>query len=186
VEIQRVDREVAAHRIFGLVAEHVVVKETPMLVRGIVAGLSAAKGRHLDGFRPDQYVYQTKPAADDESAAKERLDLLGCRVGGDIEILRLDSEQQVAHRAAHDEGLEACLLQLARYFERPTRNRGPADRVRIGTINTRLDCGHAREQAREEAADHNGYLRRCCKKGAILTDARIIGAGDLRGFGTGR
>ena len=37
----------------------------------------------------------------------------GVRVGRDVEVLRLEAEQQVAHRAADDERLEAGVLQLA-------------------------------------------------------------------------
>ena len=56
-------------------------------------------------------MHEAEAAADDERAAEQRLDLLGRRVGRDVEVLGLDAEQQVAHGAADDERLEACLLQ---------------------------------------------------------------------------
>ena len=58
---------------------------------------------------PEHHVHQAEAPADDERAAEERLDLLRARVGGDVEILGLDAEQQVAHRAAHHVGLESRL-----------------------------------------------------------------------------
>jgi hypothetical protein len=42
---------------------------------------------------------------------EKRLDLLRACVGGDIEVLRLDAEQQVAHRAAHHIARESRLAQ---------------------------------------------------------------------------
>ena len=67
----------------------------------------------------DHHVHQAEAPADDERAAEERLDLLRARVGGDVEVLRLDAEQQVAHRAADDVGVEAGLAQHARTPWRP-------------------------------------------------------------------
>src|SRR5947208_1839012 len=86
IEIQGVDREVAAYGIFSLVAENVVGQEPSVLVRGIVSGLPAAECRHLDGFRPGENVHQPKAPADDKSATEQRFDLFGRRVGGDVEI----------------------------------------------------------------------------------------------------
>jgi hypothetical protein len=44
-------------------------------------------------------VHQAETAADQQRAAN-RLDLLRPRIGGDVEILRLDAKQDIAHRAA--------------------------------------------------------------------------------------
>jgi len=44
-------------------------------------------------------------------AAEKRLDLLRARVGGDIEIFRLDAQQKVAHRATDDVGRETGFTQ---------------------------------------------------------------------------
>ena len=45
-------------------------------------------------------MHQPEAPADDDRAAEERLYLLRARVGGDVEILRLDAEQEIPHRAA--------------------------------------------------------------------------------------
>ena len=103
IEIERIDREIAPRGILGLRAVHVVGKQAPVLVGGVLAGLRGAERRHFDRLRPDVHVDQAEPAADDESAAEQRLHLLGACVGRDVEILRLDPEQQVADRAADDE-----------------------------------------------------------------------------------
>ena len=44
--------------------------------------------------------------------------LLGRGIGRDVEVLRLEVEQQVAHRAAHHESLEAGLLQTGGHAPR--------------------------------------------------------------------
>jgi hypothetical protein len=56
-------------------------------------------------------VHQPEAPADDDRAPEQRLHLLGTRVGGDVEILRLDAEQEVAHRAAHHVAREAGVAQ---------------------------------------------------------------------------
>jgi hypothetical protein len=56
-------------------------------------------------------VDQTKSSADDSRISEESPDLLGTRVGADIEILRLPLQEQVADGAAHHVGLEATMMQ---------------------------------------------------------------------------
>ena len=114
IEIQRVDREVAPRRIFRLRPVDVVRDQPAMLVGRVVAGLRGAKRRHLDHFVAGVHVHEPEAAADDVRAPEQRLDLLRMRVGRDVEVLRLDAEHEVAHRAADDEGLESRFLQLAR------------------------------------------------------------------------
>ena len=106
-----------------------------MLVGRVVAGLRGAKGRDFDRLRSDVYVDQAEPAADDERAPEQRLHLLRPGVGGDVEILGLDAEQQVANRAADDECLEAGVLQLARDLERAAAQLSAADRMVGGAVD---------------------------------------------------
>jgi hypothetical protein len=56
-------------------------------------------------------VDQPKTAADDEGATELRLDLFRGGVGGHVEVFRAQMKQQIAHRAADDEGFEAGVLQ---------------------------------------------------------------------------
>ena len=87
VEVERVDREVAAQRVLGLRAEHVVGQQPAVLVGGVVADLTRAERRDLDRLGAGQHVHQPKAPADDERAAKQRLHLLRRGVGRDVEVL---------------------------------------------------------------------------------------------------
>ena len=119
IVVQRIDGKVPARRIVGLAAEDVVGKNAPVLVGvRIVDILRRAEGRHLDGLRARQHVHQPESAADDKCAAKQRLDLLRRRVGGDVEVLGLEAEQQVAHGAADDKGVIALALQPLDHLHR--------------------------------------------------------------------
>jgi hypothetical protein len=110
IEIERVDREVAAHGVFRLRAVDVVGQEPPVLVGRVASDLRGAERRHFDGIVADMDMHEAKPPADDERPPEQRLDLLGRRVGGDVEVLGLDAEQQIADGAADDERLEAFVL----------------------------------------------------------------------------
>ena len=138
IEVERVAGEVAAQRVLGLRAEHVVGQQPAVLVGGVVACLPCAERRYLDRFRSREHVDQPEAPADDEGATKQRLDLFRRRVGRDVEILGRDAKQQVAHRAADDKGLEAGLLQLAGHVLRAARDLGPAYRMGIGAVDARF------------------------------------------------
>jgi hypothetical protein len=75
-------------------------------------------------------VHDLEAAADDEGAPEQALDLLRRGVGGDVEVLRLHAQQQVAHRAADDKGLEAGFLQGLRDADR-VRSTPVSDRCRV-------------------------------------------------------
>jgi hypothetical protein len=63
----------------------------------------------------EDHVHQAEAPADDEGAAEQRLHLLGRGVGGDVEVLRPQADQQVAHGAADDVGLVAGILERAHH-----------------------------------------------------------------------
>jgi hypothetical protein len=79
--------------------------------------------------------------------------LLGRGVGGDVEVLRLEAEEEVAHRAADDERLEAGLLQLARHLQRGARDLAAANPMGVGTEEARRSDRPAGDQPREEATN---------------------------------
>jgi len=56
-------------------------------------------------------VCQAEAAPDQPAARKDRLDFLGGRAGGDVEILGRLAQQEVAYAAADDERLETRFLQ---------------------------------------------------------------------------
>ena len=60
------------------------------------------------------HVHDAKATPDDESTAKQALDLLGRGVGRHIKVFGAQAQQQVAHRTAHHISLEPSLLQSAR------------------------------------------------------------------------
>ena len=122
-----------------------------MLVGRIVA-LRRAERRDLDRLRTDVHVHEAEPAADDERAAEERLDLLRLGVGREVEVLGFDPEEQIAHGAADDVRLEACVLQLARHLERAARELAAAERVVGGPVHARL----ARPAARRASGGRAG------------------------------
>jgi hypothetical protein len=62
IEIERVDREIAAHGVLGLRAVDIVGDEPTVLVGRIVAGLRGAKGRHLDRLGSDVHVDEPEAA----------------------------------------------------------------------------------------------------------------------------
>ncbi len=106
-----------------------------MLVGGVIAGLRRTKGRHFDRLGSHMDMDETEPAPDHERPSEERLDLFGPRVGRDVEVLRLDAEQQVAHRASDNERLEARLLEASGYLQRTPGKLVPPDRVVRGPVD---------------------------------------------------
>ena len=142
IVVHRVDGEVAPRRVFLHRAPDVVTQHPARAVHGVLhAGQLAlagalvaadllgqgavqvgAKGRHLDHLMLTppaiNHMDDAKTPADDEGAAKQRLDLLGCCVGGDIEIFRPQANQEVAHRTTDDVGLKAGLLEDMNHIHR--------------------------------------------------------------------
>ena len=95
-------------------------------------GAAGTEGRDLDRVGAEHHVHEAEAAADDVRATEQALDLLGRGIGRDVEVLRLDVQQQVAHRAADDEGLEAGVLQ------------GLGDARRVGRHQLRVDAVRGR------------------------------------------
>ena len=135
VEVERVDREVAARGVLGLRAVDVVGDEPAVLVGRVLAGLRGAERRDLERLGADVHVHEPEAPADDERAPEQRLHLLGRGVGRDVEVLGLDAEQQVADGAADDERLEAGVLQLAGDLERAAGQLVAADRVVVRAVD---------------------------------------------------
>ncbi len=78
---------------------------------GILGVDGAAEGGHLHRLLAEHHMHQAEAPADDAGAAEHALHLFGRSVGGHVEILGFAVQQQVAHRAADHEGLEAGGLQ---------------------------------------------------------------------------
>ena len=61
-------------------------------------------------------VHDAKAPADDEGAAEQRLHLFGRGVGGNVEVLGAQADQQVAHRTADDIGLITGILERVHHI----------------------------------------------------------------------
>ena len=84
------------------------------------------KCRDFDDLAAEMHVSQAKAAADEAAISKQPAHFFRQRVGGDVEILRRDPQEQIAHRTAHQERLVARLLQAVKNLQRVRRNRGSA------------------------------------------------------------
>src|SRR5690606_5124033 len=73
--------------------------------------MAGAEGRHLDDLATEVDVGELEPAADQSTVAEGRPDLFRRGAGGDVVILGVHFQQQVAYATAHGKGLVAGLLQ---------------------------------------------------------------------------
>ena len=95
-------------------AVEVVAQDAAVLVVHPVAGLvdavvlvhlgvRGAEGRDLDDLHAEAHVREMEAPADQAAVAEQPPHLLGVGVGRDVEVLRAQAEQQVAHGATDQE-----------------------------------------------------------------------------------
>ena len=113
VVIERVDREVAADCIFLDAAVDVVADDAAVdhVAVAVADFADAAESRHFDDFAAEHDMCEAKTAADQPAVAEQRPGLFGRRIGGDVEILRVAAEEQVAYGAADEERLVPGFVQ---------------------------------------------------------------------------
>ena len=122
VVVQGVDGEVPPPGIALQVAIDVVAHQHALavgvghLLAVLVLGLPA-EGGHLDDLAAEVDVGEAEAAADETAVAEQAPHLLGTGVGGDIEVLGVAAQQQVAHAAAHQVGRVARLVQAVEDLE---------------------------------------------------------------------
>ena len=123
-----------------------------ILLGGVRVG--GAEGGHFDGLRTQHHVHQAKAPPDDEGTAKERLYLLRPGVGRDVEILRLDAQEEIPHRTADDVGRESRLPQ-----DRANLGGGGRDRIARKPVlfarHAIRVVGRQPENAPDEPLDHS-------------------------------
>ncbi len=107
------------------------------VLRRVVAAV-AAEGGHLEQVLAEHHVHDLEAPADDEGAPEQFFHLFGRGIGGDVEVLGFDAQQQVAHGAADDEGLVAGFLQRLRHADRVGRHAARIDAVFVGAEDDRL------------------------------------------------
>jgi len=107
VEHQRVDREIPPQRVFFRIGLELDRIRTPTVRVRVVA----AKCRDFDlrAVSPNQHDAKLRP--DQFRRRKQRNDLLGPRVGGDVEILRRPLEEQIADAATDKVRLPSTLFE---------------------------------------------------------------------------
>jgi hypothetical protein len=160
IVVQRVDGEVAPRGVLGLTAEHVVGQHPAVLVGGGRAFLvQRAEGRDFDGLAPAHDVHDAKAPTDDARATEQRAHFLRRGAGGDVEILGRQTGEQVAHGAAHHEGLVTGLLQHAAHLECGRRDGVAAQAVAFDRHQCRLGGygeirAGAAEHLAQQLADH--------------------------------
>ena len=155
---ERVDREVAPERVLVRLAEDVVAADEEVvddLAVGVLGRLHrgvAPEGRDLDDLAAaEEDVREAEAPADDAAVAEEGPHVLGAGARGDVEVLRLAAEEQVADAAADQVRLVA---RCARGAGRPWRRRGRCARPRACTSwRTRpVPAWRSRAASRSQAA----------------------------------
>ena len=184
VVVHGVDGEVTPRRIFFLRAPDVVAQHTPTGVHrmghvgegffagafiaadllGIVAVKVGAEGGDLDHLvfaaSAIHHMDDAKTPPNDESSPKTGFHLFRRGVGGDIEVFGFQAHQQVTHRAAHDIGFKATLLQGAHHVHGAFVDQGVvnamdlfADDAALPKLGGRFGAGLA-HQTVDDFADH--------------------------------
>ncbi len=120
VVVKGVDREIAPEGVLldgsvGVVAQDQSVFDPPVGLCHV--RVEAAEGRHLDDLGAEVDMGQAEASPDQPAIAKDPAYFFGLGVGGDVEVLGLAPEQEVADPAAHQMGLKAGLAQAIQDLE---------------------------------------------------------------------
>ena len=100
--------------------------------------MRGAERGDLDDLVAEAHVREVKAPADQPAVTEQLLDLVRMRVGGDVEVLRMQSEQQVAHGAADQEGLVARFLESVEDLQGVRGDVGPRDRMLVSGNDPRF------------------------------------------------
>jgi len=97
-----------------------------------------AKRGDFHGLIAKHDVHEFESATDDAGTAKHRANLLGCRVGGDVVVLGVAAQQQIANRAADDETLVTGTVQSFTHADGGIGKLLPANAVLVASVNSLL------------------------------------------------
>ncbi|MNZ60378.1 hypothetical protein D3C78_784460 [compost metagenome] len=139
VVVQRIDGEVAALGIVFQAAVYVVAQDAAVLVAGCPVAVffvfalrvMGAEGGDLDDLPAELHMGQLEAAADHPGVAEFGTDLLRGGIGGYVEVLGAQVQQQVADASAHQVGLVAGLLQALDHHDGVAADVRTAQRVLI-------------------------------------------------------
>ncbi len=76
-----------------------------------------AERRHFDHFAPVDDMGEAEAPSDQPTIAEQASHLLGQGVGGDVKVLRVESQNDVTHATAHQKSLEAGLFQAVQHSQ---------------------------------------------------------------------
>ena len=133
IVVEAVHREVAAPCVLFERAVHVVAHDPPVdahMVR--IAGRSVearSEGRDLDDLAAHAHVCEPESASDETAASEQTADGVRRRGGRDVEILRLEAEQQIPHASTDEIGAVAGVGQRLENFEGAPTDVGVGDAV---------------------------------------------------------
>src|SRR5690606_39721396 len=85
----------------------------------------STEGGGFDDFLSEDHVHELEAAADDAGAPEQGADLLRRCIGGDVEILGFESDDEIADGAADDIGVVALLVQYFADFVCVSRDVAP-------------------------------------------------------------
>ena len=185
---QPVDREVAPARVLLGRAEDVVAADQQVAALGLgavaaaflvlhLARVGAERGR-LDDLRAEEDVREAEAAADDAAVPEQAPDVVGRRAGGDVEVLGLAAEQQVADAAADQVGGVIVAAQALDDF-------GGVGVYRVRFyLHSRLGVPHQRREITGYRRFRRApsYMRGLQRRVRILEDGRLaaVSAGLAR------
>ena len=108
VEEEGVDRKIASEGVFFARTERIVANDEAVFGAAIVVFGRATKRRDFDDLlAAKEDVDEFEAPADDAAVGEETLDLARASAGRDVEVLRRQSEQKIAHAPANEVGLVA-------------------------------------------------------------------------------
>ena len=82
-----------------------------MIVCSLRLGGRSTEGRGLDDLLAEDNVHELKASTNNARTAKQRANLLGRRVGRDIEVFGFKANNQVAHGTTDNVGLKPFMLK---------------------------------------------------------------------------
>ena len=110
---------------------------------GIAGGLvePRAEGRDLDDLPAHAHVREPEPAPDQAAASEQLAHGVGRRGGRDVEVLRLQAQQEIAHTSTDEVGAMTRVGQRLQNPEGAPTDIGFGDAVlRLGDDGRLSDC----------------------------------------------
>ena len=135
VVVECVDGEVTAKGVFFQAAVDIVADNAPFRIHmalpaaRFILRVQCAESRHFNDLPAEHHMRETEAAADQPAITEQATYILRARIGGNIEILRLAPEQQIAHTTANQMGLIARILQAVQHLQRIGADIAPGNRV---------------------------------------------------------